>query len=50
MRYIVFAMGGVFLLDLFLGMTTAYTARVSLISYLTRGCSCLSRAASSGWR
>ena len=35
MRYIVFAMGGVFLLDLFLGMTTAYTARVSLISYLT---------------
>ena len=29
------AMGGVFLLDLFLGMTTAYTARVSLISYLT---------------
>ena len=25
MRYIVFAMGGVFLLDLFLGMTTAYT-------------------------
>ena len=34
MRYIVFAMGGVFVLDLFLGMTTAYTTRVSLVSYL----------------
>lgn len=35
MKYIVFAMGGVFVLDLFMGMTTAYTTRVSLISYLT---------------
>ena len=35
MKYIVFAMGGVFILDLFMGMTTAYTTRVSLISYLT---------------
>ena len=35
MKYIVFAMGGVFALDLLLGMTTAYTSRVNLISYLT---------------
>ncbi len=36
MRYIVFAMGGVFLLDLFMAMSTAYSMRhVSLISYLT---------------
>lgn len=34
-RYIIYAMGGVFLLDLALSMTTAYTSRVSLISYLT---------------
>jgi len=35
MKYIVFIMGGVFVLDLFVGMTTAYTTRISLISYLT---------------
>ena len=35
MRYIVFAMGGVFLLDLLLAMSTAYSGRLSLISYLT---------------
>ena len=35
MRYIIFAMGGVFLLDLFLGMTTAYTAHLDLMGYLT---------------
>ena len=35
MKYIVFAMGGVFALDLLLGMTTAYTSRVNLISFLT---------------
>ena len=35
MKYIVFAMGGVFALDLLLGMTTAYTSRVNLIGYLT---------------
>ncbi len=36
MRYIVFAMGGVFLLDMFMAMSTAYSMRqVSLISYLT---------------
>jgi len=34
MKYIVFAMGGVFILDLMLAMTTAYTRQVSLISYL----------------
>ena len=35
MKYIVFAMGGVFVLDLLLGISTAYTSRLSLISYLT---------------
>lgn len=35
MRYILFAMGGVFLLDLFFAMTTAYTTHFSLMSYLT---------------
>ena len=35
MKYIVFAMGGVFVLDLFMGMATAYTARMGLIGYLT---------------
>ena len=29
MKYIVFAMGGVFVLDLFMGMATAYTARMT---------------------
>lgn len=35
MRYIIFAMGGVYLLDLFLGMSTAYSLRLNLIYYLT---------------
>ncbi len=35
MKYLVFAMGGVFLMDLLMGMTTAYTTRVSLVNYLT---------------
>lgn len=35
MKYIVIAMGGVFALDLFAGMTTAYTSRFNLVSYLT---------------
>ena len=35
MKYIVYAQGAVFVLDLLLGMTTAYTTRLSLISYLT---------------
>ena len=34
-RYIVFAMAGVFVLDLFLSMTTAYTTHIILIDYLT---------------
>ena len=37
MKYIVFAMGGVFALDLLLGMTTAYTSRVNLIGYYMIG-------------
>lgn len=35
MKYIVFTMAGVFVLDLMLGMTTAYSTRFSLMSYLT---------------
>ncbi len=35
MKYIVMAMGGVFVVDLFTSMTTAYTTRLNLISYLT---------------
>ena len=35
MKYLVFAMGGVFLMDLLLTMTTAYTTHVNLIAYLT---------------
>lgn len=34
MKYIVFAMGGVFVLDLMLSMTTAYTTRLNLTAYL----------------
>ena len=34
MKYIVFGMGGVFVLDLFLGMTTAYSTHFSLTPYL----------------
>ena len=35
MKYLVFAMGGVFVLDLFMVMTTAYTTHINLISYMT---------------
>ena len=35
MKYIVMAMGGVFVVDLFTSMTTAYTTRLNLISFLT---------------
>ena len=35
MKYIVLGMAGVFVLDLALSMTTAYSTRLSLISYLT---------------
>ena len=35
MKYLVFAMGGVFVLDLLMVMTTAYTTHFNLISYLT---------------
>lgn len=35
MRYLIIVMGGVFVLDLALAMSTAYTSRFSLISYLT---------------
>lgn len=35
MKYIVFAMGGVFVVDLLTSMSTAYSSRVSLINYLT---------------
>ena len=35
MKYIVFTMGGVFVLDLLLGATTAYTRQINLLAYLT---------------
>lgn len=35
MKYLVFAMGGVFVLDLALAMSTAYTTRFSLIGFLS---------------
>ena len=35
MKYIVFAMGGVFVLDYLLAMTTAYSSRLNLIDYLS---------------
>lgn len=35
MKYIVFAMGGVFVLDFLLAMTTAYSSRLNLIDYLS---------------
>ena len=35
MKYIVFAMGGVFVMDYLLAMTTAYSSRLNLIDYLS---------------